>query len=91
MIKKKIKKKMREEIESGKQNLGKHMLMQHMKNTKPYKTEVANFGVQEIPKPMFAQEHRSYYTVSVFYRELLTHTKLLWPSQENLAVDLPDP
>lgn len=67
------------------------MLMQHMKNTKSYKTEVANFGLQEIPKPMFAQEHRSYYTVPVFYRELLTDTKLLWPSQENLAVDLPDP
>lgn len=61
------------EEKSGKQNLGKHMLMQHMKNMNSYQTKVGNFGIEETSEPMIAQEYCFHHTVPMLYRELPIH------------------
>lgn len=82
MIKKKNREKKKKERtdtdleeKSGKQNLGKHMLMQHMKNMNSYQTKVGNFGTEKTSEPMIAQEYCFHHTVPMLYRELLTHTE----------------
>lgn len=68
------------EGKSGKQNLGKHMLIQHMKNMNSYQTKVGNFGTEKTSEPMIAQEYCFHHMVPI-YRELLTHTECCGPAR----------
>lgn len=66
---------------SGKQNLGKHMLMQHRKNMNSYQTKVGKFGTGKTSEPMIAQEYCFHHTGPMLHRKLLTLSAVVLPGE----------